>query len=667
MNKYMFVKFKKIAQAIKCNGIGFCFFRLKYTIKRKTGAIAGKSPVNKWGAIELKDIVNSDVNEDLNCLLYKERIFFFDNISVQELKPYLENTLSEADEILQGKLKYFFKDYYNFNTNEDWLKSPLSSSKIDASRHWSRTKTFDSQVGDIKYVWEPSRFAWAYTLCRAYIASGEDKYSEKFWQLFENWLQINQPNCGPNFACGQECAIRLFAMCFAYFTLKKAQSTTSQRLMSLYKAIAIHADRIESNIEFAISTRTNHSISEAAGIYTAGLIFPEMKNADRWLKRGRDILTSEGLKQIYKDGAYLQHSMNYHRLMLQDYIWVLRLANLNKDKFNVKLTDRVKKAVEFIYQLQDDETGRVPNYGPNDGALIIPLNNNDYLDYKPVIQAGWYLFNNEKLYDNGHWDEDLLWLFGATALNCQRSKTKKKGTAFDNGGYYTIRQDNSWAMVRCHSYKDRMTQIDPLHFDFWAGGINILRDSGSYKYYIPENAKLENYFKSIKAHNTITIDDSSPVNKITRFMFYPELIAKAEKFELQGNKMFFKGKNYAYNRNPWKVLHFRTIKCDTDKWQIIDEFKAGSEHSATLRWHMPVEAEIIKRNDYGIKFSLPNQWILEINGSGKCGVDILEGCDIGGWESLYYGKLSKIKTLSVNMQINCSNSFFKTSIFEESI
>ena len=28
------------------------------------------------------------------------------------------------------------------------------------------------------------------------------KYAEKFWSLFELWLEANQPNTGPNYACG---------------------------------------------------------------------------------------------------------------------------------------------------------------------------------------------------------------------------------------------------------------------------------------------------------------------------------------------------------------------------------------------------------------------------------------------------------------------------------
>ena len=97
----------------------------------------------------------------------------------------------------------------------------------------------------------------------------------------------------------------------------------------LIKNIYLNAIRIEKNIEFAIkAVQNNHAISEAAGLFTVGILFPFFKDSERWLYKGKKYLEQEGLKQIYDDGSYIQHSTNYHRLMLQDYTWCYRLAEL---------------------------------------------------------------------------------------------------------------------------------------------------------------------------------------------------------------------------------------------------------------------------------------------------------------------------------------------------
>ena len=77
---------------------------------------------------------------------------------------------------------------------------------------------------------------------------------------------------------------------------------------------------------------------------------------------GRRVLEHEIRRQIYEDGSYLQHSMNYHRLMLHDCIWAIRLAELNGQPLSSKLIDRVRRAAEFLFQMTDPDTGRVPNY-----------------------------------------------------------------------------------------------------------------------------------------------------------------------------------------------------------------------------------------------------------------------------------------------------------------
>jgi len=646
----MLSKLRKIFITIQYNDIGFCAFRLKYAIKQKLGFLQLNSPVAKWDDIKIEDIAcPKDFDSNLKKILNSQGDFLFSDISINDLEPYKQLIVEKADHILNNEFQFFFKDYHRINDDKDWLRADLNSLYWQASKHWSKTSTFDPKAGDIKFVWEPSRFAWVYTLIRAYKATGEDKYADKFWLLFESWLRANQPNCGPAFACGQECAIRLMAMCMAFFSFKDSGSTTRQRSLKLYKAISGHAGRIASNIDFAISTHTNHSITEAAGIYTAGILFPEMKKSSSWLKKGRIILESEGLKQIYRDGSYLQHSMNYHRLMLQDYLWVFRLAELYKDKFIEALKARVASAVNFLYQMQDEHSGRVPNYGANDGALVIPLNNCNYLDYRAVLQALWYCCKKEKLYQSGLWDEDMLWFFGKDSLNAKYSKATKASSSFDEGGYYTLRTDNSWAMIRCHNYKDRIGQIDPLHFDFWADDQNLIKDAGSYKYYAPNESQFEEYFKSINAHNTVIIDSDSPVSRISKFTYYPKL--KANKLNYDGEKLIFKGQNLAYKRKPWNVTHTREISVTGDMWNIKDNLASQGQHEATLLWHICNDAELIEKSDSDAILSLNDQWQMIITGE-NLSVDILDS-----FESLYYGNKNSSKTLAVRSVFDKNKTF----------
>jgi len=81
--------------------------------------------------------------------------------------------------------------------------------------HWSdyetgRTPIPYSQlpIQDVKFLWEPARFGWAFTLGRAYHITRDEKYAEAFWKYFETFTDDNPPYLGPHWMNGQEVAIR---------------------------------------------------------------------------------------------------------------------------------------------------------------------------------------------------------------------------------------------------------------------------------------------------------------------------------------------------------------------------------------------------------------------------------------------------------------------------
>src|SRR4029077_3659749 len=168
-------------------------------------------------------------------------------------------------------------------------------------------------------------------------------------------------------------------------------------------------------LDYALSQRNNHGISEGLGLWTIGLLFPELRASARRRERGRRVLEEQGRALIYEDGSFSQHSVNYHRLMLHAYIWSIRLGDLHGRPLSDELRRRVARAGDWLYQMQDDFTGRAPNYGPNDGALILPLSNCAYPDLRPVVQATRYLTTGTRSFGPGPWDEDLFWIFGAGA------------------------------------------------------------------------------------------------------------------------------------------------------------------------------------------------------------------------------------------------------------
>jgi hypothetical protein len=278
-----------------------------------------------------------------------------------------DRLLFEANEIVARKVRLFGGEPVD-----------LKLSFGGELAHWADYETgkislssFNLPNNDIKFAWEPARFGWAFILGRAYHVSGDERFADAFWRFTEEFLGSNRPYLGPNWISGQEVGLRLMAFVWAAQAFANSSHSTTERKLVLAQAVAQHAERIPPTLIYARSQNNNHLISEAAGLYTAGLALPEHPRAKKWCQLGLKWLSRAFDDQIFPDGSYAQYSTNYHRLMLQLALWVWTLSNRSQG-LPKKMEDRLASAAHWLSALLD-ESGGVPNLGANDGAYIFPL------------------------------------------------------------------------------------------------------------------------------------------------------------------------------------------------------------------------------------------------------------------------------------------------------
>jgi len=77
----------------------------------------------------------------------------------------------------------------------------------------------------------------------------------------------------------------------------------------------------------------------------------------------------------------------------------------------------------------------------------------------------------------------------------------------------------------------------------------------------------------------------------------------------------------------------------------------------TLRWHLPPTAEMSRRDSNTVRLQLPCGWVIEVQASSTIDVEILESRADGGYESLYYGEIQPIRTLSVISRCQLPGAF----------
>ena len=411
---------------VHTQGIQWTAYRLRHSLSHRWGLPRWRMPVTTWERQPLSSHLLSGVPADPNgyCTFRRQSAptFFF---SPQNRAPYAplftamdteekENPISEAEAIGEGFFCLFHHAKHRLGFPPDWHCNPFTEQRANSEVHWSR-------ITD------------TYPLVRAYWRTGKEEYAERFWRLVENWREKNLPNQGANWKCGQETSLRVLAWCFGLYAFAEATATTPVRVAGLVQMLAFSGERIEKTLDYALSQRNNHGISEGAGLWTLGILFPEFRHAERWEAKGRKILEALGRDLIAEDGSFVQNSMNYHRLMLHLFLWVLRLGDLHLKPFRPELKERVKRAGEFLLMLMEESTGQVPLYGPNDGAWIFPLAGGGSEDYRPVAQAVHFYTHGEKRFGPGPWDEETLWWFGPSALKAPRAtEVKRKESAMRN-------------------------------------------------------------------------------------------------------------------------------------------------------------------------------------------------------------------------------------------
>lgn len=221
---------------------------------------------------------------------------------------------------------------------------------------------------------------------------------------------------GVNWKCGQEISLRLMAWCFALYAFLESPETTRERLALFVRAVFESARRVRANINYALSQKNNHGVSECVGLICAGTLFPEFRGSAEWLSCGVKNLERQIRELVYPDGGFSQHSLNYHRVMMQDLTFALRISEVNGVELPGILRERLLLAADYARDFVFGNDGDTPCWGANDGAHVFRLSECVYRDFRPHLQCANIGFRRARAFPEGSWDEEALWFFGKPAL-----------------------------------------------------------------------------------------------------------------------------------------------------------------------------------------------------------------------------------------------------------
>jgi len=515
----------------------------------------------------------------------EDRFFFKSRESLNVPKDPTDALKAKAKRILCGEVQFFSHSWMDLG-NYDWITNPDTGYKYDIHQHWSQVEDIDPKAGDIKFVWEKSRFSWLSVIMRYDYHFDEDHSEFVFGQIMD-WINKNPLNCGPNYKCSQETSIRILNWIMLLNFYKNSEALTEKRFQKIVNSIYWQIKHIESNISFSrICVRNNHAITETLTLYLTSLLMPWLPDAEKRKKNGKCWFEQEIDFQIADDGSFIQNSMNYHRVVIQLLTWAIAIADCNREKFSDFIYVKALKSVNFLYQFQEESNGWLPNYGANDGALFFHLNDNDYRDYRPQLDALYWLLTGKNLYLESQ--EDYQWYNKSGVSHHLLSLlNKQQGVVdFKDSGYFLFREFDTLTFIRCGGYNSNEGGNDSLNIDIWYKGENVLLDAGSYKYNTED--KLIRYFNGNASHNTVMLDDHDFMQKGIRFIWnYPTQVISVKASESE-NEFVFKARIKAFCYVAPNIIVERTVrkKKGIPEWNVLDRIENKPPISIMKQlWH----------------------------------------------------------------------------------
>lgn len=481
-------------------------------------------------------------------------------------------------------------------------------------------------IGDIQLVWQRSRLQNLITLGLVSNLTDDSCTRHQITRRMENimlsWIKENPWLLGVNYISTMECALRLMSICHA-FDMVRNHKVSRHAWQGLMYLVHSHAYFIRRRL-CLYSYAGNHTIGECAGLIYAGVLFPELPEAEEWLQTGLHHMEREADVQILADGGNREQSFRY-LAMIVDLCGLVTTLLKHSGKTVPHNIEQAWNRGRIFLQAFAVSPDALPAIGDSDDGYAL----------SPYLRLSWQ--NN------------------VAAL----VPSVKSLQVFETSGYSRILGEITHGSMRFSHGKLGTANgfghghADALSICWDLDGKSLLVDPGTYLY--DREPHFRHYFRSTAAHNTVVVDDSDQAqqNSETTFGWAHPYSAK-----LVWHDEDFAGRTVLLaNHDGYSgigVLHWRALVYDHQfGWLVWDRFDGTGEHTLAMHWHVDVPTE---RIDHGFLMNHADQWTIQVTG-GK--PDIIRGNeDLPlGWISRKYGKREPINTIRVETRVHLPHEF----------
>ena len=472
----MLKAYLRYSYKLKHLGLGRSIKTVQHNLGKKLNSLIGlvREPIT-WPALKKLGFIESDFKDRLpfiqatiNQINSERLIFVADRI-----------TKNRFDLLGSGMQKFAVLPWHrDFRCQKQY---PEIDSTFDREQYFRDSVIQVHQqegIGkDIKVPWELARFQFAPVLGVTYAKTKQNKYAHAAKQQITSFLDANRFCYGIHWFNGMEVAIRAINWIVALVWLQEPFMEDLPFYHRMVCSLYDHMRYLECNWEWYDGRTNNHYFANLVGYAYLCQFFkslPESERKGRWYYQQ---LLSEFDWQIFDEGTSYEGSTRYHAFVTELCAHGFLVAQSMGYAIDKKRRAKFERMMLFSERCKPNEHQDLVAIGDDDSGSLLDKN------MVPVSFFAKQLGLSQK------------------AL----VPTSYTDHYYQNFGLSIAKRSDWHVSLRHHAYQKRQPS-GHFHQDIGSitvayEGTPIIVDPGSYVY--TASAYWRNYFRSIKAHNTV--------------------------------------------------------------------------------------------------------------------------------------------------------------------
>ncbi|MGL5113993.1 MAG: alginate lyase family protein [Beijerinckiaceae bacterium] len=228
---------------------------------------------------------------------------------------------------------------------------------------------------DREWAWFLNRHMYFRALARAHAETGDPRYAAAFDRQLADWIRQNpRPSEDTMDAPWRvmEAGTRMLqSWPQAFYSFRAAPEFTRETRVRMLLSVVDHGKQL---IAFH-RHHHNHAIKEMAGLATAALAWPELKDAKAWYAYAMQVLDRELDWQVYPDGCHRELTSGYHITVMNYVDSAIVLADACGAAVPERMRQTIAAMVDYLAATIDP-------------GGFAPLNNDsDLVDVRPMLKA----------------------------------------------------------------------------------------------------------------------------------------------------------------------------------------------------------------------------------------------------------------------------------------